>query len=203
MAHEDEVRREIAKLGLTADELQEFVDLDLDFAWQRPLTRAAVIAYLEAAAQPEPYPSDALDQPASEHVDPQPEQQPIASESRLTEPEPLQLQQAERADSSQRVVAVESLSEQLEPQQLQQQQLATAQHFSIGTVAEDSNFDIAAGDSDEADSIASPVEADPDVAFWWGEFLAVDAQGLQQTGEQQPLAPSDEGGRPAKRHRPG
>jgi len=131
--------------------------------------------------------------------------QPIASESQLTEPEPLQLQQAERTDSSQQGVAVESSPEQLEPQQLQQQQqqLATVQHFSIGTVAEDSNFDIASEDSEEADSIASPVEADPDDAFWWSELHASDAQGLQHIGDQQPHSPSDEGGRPAKRHRPG
>ena len=172
----------IATLGISEEELAECIELGSEFCWVAPLTRTAAIEHLAAGLNLHQLQQQEIEQqvhPERQHQEEEHQRdfpQPMSSESQLAEPEPLQLHQHEHCEP---------------------------QHFSIGTVAEDSNFDIASEDSEEADSNASPVEADPDDAFWWSELHASDAQGHQHTGDQQPHAPSDEGGRPAKRHRPG
>jgi hypothetical protein len=116
-AREVEARSEVAQAivdqGLSTGDLVEFVNLKDDFSWTRPLSRASVIAYLgtllnpqvedvqprqqprqqqQMQQQPNPQPSDGIDQPATEHVDPQPdEHQPESAPS----PEQFDLAPAE------------------------------------------------------------------------------------------------------------
>ena len=98
-----EVAQAIADQGLSIGDLVEFVSLQDDFSWTMPLSRARVIEYLGTVLnpqgedvqsrqqprqqqlmqqQPNPQSSDGFDQPASEHVDPQPdEHQPESTPS--------------------------------------------------------------------------------------------------------------------------
>ena len=118
---------------------------------------------------------------------------PTSSESQLVEPEPLQQHQSGRTESSQldAAIAIESLPDHLEPQ-----------HFVIGTVAEDSNFDIAESDSDCPGSEVSSASTADD-AYWTSLLHATHPVDEQPARHPRPDDPSDEGGRPSKRHRPG
>ena len=84
----------------------------------------------------------------------------------------------------------------------------TAQHFAIGTdelsywptTLESHRLD--AGSSDGTDSATSGDGSDADDAYWAHECYAA-ALDQSQPRERRPRSPSDEGGLPAKRPRPG
>ena len=210
---QDEVSREIARLNLSAEDLREMVELDRDFAWQRPLSRTAVIAHLNPAAQPETQQVQQLQrQQQQQQRLPQPpqrqqpqQQQQVAD--RLGEANLDRLDRPERQHEQQQLQPPQQ-----QQQQQQQQQVAEGpsdtQHFAIGTddlshwPAALESFNLEADDSEEAESNASLGDAEADDAYWTNELYA-EAPDDQQAGEQWPRSPSVEGGSPAKRHRPG
>ena len=75
------------------------------------------------------------------------------------------------------------------------------QHFSIAQPTE--SFDIGSADSECNESQPDVSDADADDAFWWNELRSDDAEGMQLAGDMRHDSPSDDGGGPAKRHRPG
>ena len=165
---QDEVSREVARLDLSTEDLQEMVDLNSDFAWQRPLSRAAVIAYLSS----------------------QPDQAVTQSAVQLCEPNLEQQFDVQQQGESSGIGPV-------------------AQSFPLQTAAGPTRhgcFEAFAIDSDESDDCEAPSvasDADADDGYWLSEFGSRGTGGTQPAADEQEGSLSDDGGRPAKRHRPG
>ena len=174
----DEVAQAIADQGSTTGELQESVDLGDEFVWNQPLSKARVIAYLDRLNQPEPQQSS-------------PQRQLQRQQ---------QKQQVEHQEDSQQVEAVEPIDDQ-PIEQAGSDTPAGTHFFLLAPVAE--QFGIAADDSEGTESEASLASVDADDAFWLSELHAAESSDRQSASRERPDEPSDDGGRPGKRHRPG
>ena len=78
---------------------------------------------------------------------------------------------------------------------------STAMHFSLAQPTD--SFDIGSADSEGNGSQPDVSDVDADDAFWLSEHHGMGAESTVPTDEVQRGSPSDDGGRPAKRHRPG
>ena len=78
---------------------------------------------------------------------------------------------------------------------------STAVHFSLAQPTD--SFDIGSADSEGNGSQPDVSDVDADDAFWLSEHHGMGAESTVPTDEVQRGSPSDDGGRPAKRHRPG
>jgi hypothetical protein len=146
-----------------------------------------------------PQPNDNNDQSVSEQLEPQSIEPDEQQSTEQPIEQPSQQQSNEQQSNGQQSREQPSSSSSTAMQRFEL--YPPAQLFDIAS--DQSECTESEPDDAEHDSNATPVEAEPDDASLWSEFHDSDAQGLQQAGDQQPHSPSDEGGRPAKRHRPG
>ena len=200
-----EVAEAIAAQGLTMEELAECIEMGSDFCWGAPLSRLAAIDFLNP--QPDQHQSSesqAPEQQVRHQASVRGDQ--VAAQTLLEPSEPsLELQlgeqrQGEASSSGTSAIAnVGPATASTEP---------VAQKLSLLTTAEPVRpgcFEAFAIDSDESDGIEAPsdIDADADDAYWLSELCSNGVGNIQPAVEEQNGSPSDDGDRPAKRHRPG
>ena len=112
-----------------------------------------------------------------------------------------QQQHDERLESTEDQPGEPSIPQQSIARQPIESGSSTAVHFSLAQPTD--SFDIGSADSEGNGSQPDVSDVDADDEFWLSELHGIGAESTLPTDEVQRGSPSGDGGRPAKRHRPG
>ena len=210
-----EVARTVERQGLTADDLREFVGLGADFMWEAPLSRPAAIEHLDAmqseALRPNSrQPQEDGQQAESNGVggcDPSTgtlpgKASPAVYPTACVPGTSVASQQQLQLDDHQ--PGEPSIEHQASAWQPGESSSSTAEQFDIAATDRPAeSFDIGSDESDGSEAQSGLSDADADDAYWLSELCSNGVGNIQPAVEEQNGSPSDDGDRPAKRHRPG